>query len=90
MIAVVIATLHIPGSAPLRGTLFGLAGSLFGISLFAAGALLGHAGLLWPTHHSRNISPRVRKPSVSPAEAKFWLQRFLAEHQGHEDRKSVE
>jgi hypothetical protein len=88
VIAVAITTMRVPESAPLRGAVFGLAGGLFGASLFTAGVLYGRSEILQAPRGG--IPPRVRKPAVSPAEAKFWLQRFLEEHQGHGDRKSVE
>lgn len=78
-IAVTVAIMRIPGSAPLRGVVFGLALGLFGISLFTAGALYGRAEIL--RIRRGGISPRLRKPPVSPAEAKLWLQRFLQEQQ---------
>lgn len=84
-LAVAIAITYVPTSAPLRGTLFGLAGGLFGISLFTAGVLSGLAGLFSPKGRRGDDSPAVRKPSVSPTEAKFWLQRFLEEHQQRPD-----
>lgn len=78
-IAVTIAIVGIPGPAQLRGGILGLTGGLFGVCLFAAGLLFGRLETL-QSHH-KLIPPRARKPAVSPAEAKFWLQRFLEEHQ---------
>lgn len=55
--------------------------AVFGVSVFAAGYLAGHRARTGAVR----LSDEERKPAanriVSPEEAKYWLQRFLEEHQ---------
>lgn len=76
--AVVMGALDVPAQRDVRWALVGLAGGIFGVSLFLAGLLFGrdlrgNGGQPEPTESRRSV--------VSPEEAKFWLQRFLEEHQ---------
>lgn len=76
---VALATLEVPSRAALRGLALGVAGGLFGAALFCAGALLGRYA--WTSGGAPAGRGDARTPAVSPEEAKFWLQRFLEEHQ---------
>lgn len=69
-----------PYAPGVRGLLLGLAAGVFGVSVFVAGYVLG----VTAEPISGDAAPRVRSERPTPDEAKFWLQRFLAEHQRKE------
>ncbi len=80
---VVLGLLGIPGSLPARGTLLGLSAGLFGGSLFLSGFFMGHR-LRTPEGAAGNGADARMGSAVSPDEAKYWLRRFLEEHQRRE------
>lgn len=72
-----ITLLEIPARLPLRGAAAGLGVSILSLSAFALGVMFAR----------RRSAPSSPPPAVkngtrvTPNEAKYWLQRFLEEHQ---------
>lgn len=74
------ALLSQPSDPRLRGALLGLTGTLLGMSAFSLGALFGKS-MRDGTRASSDAAQGTPESVMSSEGAKYWLQRFLDEHQ---------
>ncbi len=78
-----VVAIRQPYAPDVRGFLLGLTVGVFGVAVFVAGYLFGKS----PDVAGADAAPSARGGPPTKDEAKFWLQRFLEEHQKREDER---